>query len=209
MASSGTCPRGHELAEDAVYCTVCWVRVEPIDPEVVAARRRRQRRIWIPLFGAGAVALGVLVGGSLGSGSGTGSAIVAAEQPPVATAVPSTVASAAPDATASDAPAPSSAAEPVAVTAPLAATVAEPLVRTLTACVPADTGAIVLKGRSSTDDPWVEQAADVTIGAQGGCAAGEVEASISSGTDATRWRLVLQDGSGERIGKDTVDAPTG
>lgn len=200
MASPGTCPRGHELAENAVYCTVCWIRVEPVDPEVIAARKRRQRRIWIPLMGAGAVALGVVVGGSLGNGSGgsagTDPALVAAEAPP-----------AAPAPAEPSAPAPSPSAAEVVVAAPLAATVAEPTPRTLEACVPDAADTVVLKGRSTTDEPWVEAPADIVIGEQASCPDGEVSVTVASDTDAQRWRLVVRDDSGDRIGKITLDAP--
>lgn len=202
MASPGTCPRGHELAENAVYCTVCWIRVEPVDPEVIAARKRRQRRIWIPLMGAGAVALGVVVGGSLGIGSDGGtdtqSAVVAAEAPPSAPA---------PVEASTPAPSPSTAGTVVA--APLAATVAESTTRTLEACVPEAAASVLLKGRSSTDEPWVEAPADITIGEQGTCPAGEVTVTVASQSDAQRWRLVVRDGSGDRIAKITLDAPAG
>ena len=205
MASPGTCPRGHELAEDAVYCTVCWVRVEPVAAEVVAERKRRQRRIWIPLMGAGAVALGVVVGGSLGVGSGSVSEpdVVAGE----AALVPSTPAASAPDTSAPATPSPAASAAEVVVAAPLAATVPESTTRTLEACVPADAASVLLKGRSTTDEPWVEAAADVVIGDQAACAEGEVSVAVSSDTDAQRWRLVVKDASGERIDKLTLDAP--
>ena len=203
MASPGTCPRGHELAEDAVYCTVCWVRVEPVAAEVVAERKRRQRRIWIPLMGAGAVVLGVVVGGSLGVGSGSvsepdvvaGEAVLPSSAP--ATPAPETSAAATPSASAAE----------VVVAAPLAATVPESTTRTLEACVPADAAAVLLKGRSTTDEPWIEATADVLIGDQAACAEGEVSVAISSDTDALRWRLVVKDASGERIDKLTLDAP--
>ena len=200
MASPGTCPRGHELAENAVYCTVCWIRVEPVDPEVVAARKRRQRRIWIPLMGAGAVALGVAAGGALGTGSGGGadtqSAVVAAEAPPAASAPED-----------SSAPAPSPSAAEVVVAAPLAATVAETTPRTLEACLPDAAASVQLKGRSSTDEPWVEAPADIVVGGQEACAEGEVSVTVASDSDAQRWRLVVRDDSGDRIGKLTLDAP--
>jgi len=201
MASPGTCPRGHELAENAVYCTVCWIRVEPVDPEVIAARKRRQRRIWIPLMGAGAVALGVVVGGSLGTGSGGSAgpdaALVAGEALP---AVP------APAEPAEPSPSPSAA--EVVVAAPLAATVAEPTPRTLEACLPSAADSVLLKGRSTTDEPWVEAPADIVIGEQGTCADGEVAVTVASDTSAQRWRLIVMDDSGDRIGKITLDAPT-
>lgn len=206
MASTSTCPRGHELAGNAVYCTVCWIRVEPVDPEVIAARKRRQRRIWIPLLGAGAVAFGVAVGGTLGQGAGTGqSAVVAGEaalpasSPAEASTQPETV-------TAQPEPA---AAEPATVAAPLAATVAEPVARTLTTCVPEGTTAVLLKGRSSKDEPWVAIEADASVGARGGCAADEREATVSAVTEADRWRVIAVDSSGVRLGKDTLDAPAG
>ena len=212
MASPATCPRGHELAENAVYCTVCWIRVEPVDPEVIAARKRRQRRIWIPLFGAGAVALGVAVGGTLGAGSGIEpGAVVAGEaapgpvpvdEPPAAE--PS-IAAAGPDAAGPDA----AGAAPETVAAPLAATVAEPAGRTLTTCVPDGTATVLLKGRSDKDQPWAEIPADTSLGGRGDCPEGEVEATVSAVTEADRWRVITLDDAGERVGRATVDAPVG
>jgi hypothetical protein len=210
MATTGTCPRGHALADDAVLCTVCWIRVEPVDPVVIAERKRRQRRIWIPLMGAGAVALGVVVGGTLGVGSGSGPSLVAGEAAP--TPAPSAAATAASPAEAASAPAqatPSPAEEPASVTAPLAATVAESTNPALETCVPAATASVLLKGRSSTDEPWLEAASETVIGEQSGCPAGEVTVTVTSDTDAQRWRLVLRNGDGQRVGKLTLDAPTG
>jgi hypothetical protein len=95
------------------------------------------------------------------------------------------------------------------VAAPLAATVAEPVTRTLTTCVPESTVAVLLKGRSSTDEPWVAIEAESTIGGQEGCADGEVAATVAAVTDAERWRVIALDEAGDRLAKDTLDAPVG
>ena len=188
MSAYGQCPRGHDLAENAVYCTVCWVRVAPEDPERVAARRRRQRRVWFPLLGAGAVALGIAAGGTLGSSTGpVGDAVTAAA--PVA-----------------DVPVPASAEptpmeEPVTVmAAPMAATFAEPTL--LTVCVPQDASDVTVRIRRVDDQPWQDESADISLDGRGACPSDEVEATVSFDetlSEGTRVKIVARNDAGERL----------
>lgn len=196
MSPYGQCPRGHELAENAVYCTVCWVRVAPEDPERVAARRRRQRRIWFPLLGAGAVALGITVGGTLGSSAGPVGDAVTAAAPVSDVSMPATAE-----------PVPSE--EPVTVTAaPMAATVAEPT--SLTVCVPQDTSDATVRIRVVAGEPWQDEPADVGLDGRGGCSTGAVEATVSFDeelAEGTRVKVVARDDTGEQLAVLKVTPP--
>jgi hypothetical protein len=203
MSPYGQCPRGHALEENAVYCTVCWIRVEPEDPERVAARRRRQRRIWIPLFGAGAVVLGMAVGGTLASVGGS-------------TADPSAVLAAAPVSTqpspAVPSPRPSTAAEePAAVTAvPLAATVAEPTL--VTVCLPERTATVVVRTRTDPGRKWAKVASTAALETRGACADGEAEATVTlaeSVEDGGSIKVVARDEAGTRLARVKVRPSAG
>lgn len=204
MSLDVTCPRGHHLDEGAVYCTVCWVRVVPEDPERVEQRKSRQRRLWFPLFGAGALVVGVSVGGALAAMSGAGESsdvIVAGPESAAPEVANDTEPAPAP-------PEPSAAGEPVtAVVAPLAATIE---LTTTTLCVPDSTAKVVVRSRTSSETPWEKTPADVALGEQGGCASGEVEAALTfpdAPTDGTSLRVTARDGNGDQVARVELAAP--
>lgn len=227
MDTITTCPRGHALEENAVLCTVCWIRVVPEDPEVIAARKRRARRIWIPLFGAGAVLVGVGIGGALEPyiASSTDSAVVMAEAAAVPVEAPATA----------DDSAAVAVEEPVAVEVdPLAATVADPVGAdsgacvvtlrnqtvdcvtsgeelALTVCVPDTTATIAVATRSSGE--WQPVSSTVTLGQASGCAAGTVAADLvvpaSTGSDGNDWRIVSRDDAGAKVWKSPLSVQLG
>ena len=208
MAPSPTCPRGHALEPNAVLCTVCWIRVEPVDPVVEAARRRRQRRIWIPLFGATAVLVGVFLGGSIGIIGHTPAAPVAVAEAP---APPAAQAQPAEEPVVIAAPAPvleePAMEEPVAVTTvPLAATISA---WSTDLCVPAATESIEVSTRAGKDAPWEPAEASVELGAGPACASGQVSATVSLTElvdGATKIKLVSRDSDGAKVQKDKVAA---
>ena len=217
MASAGRCPRGHELAENAVYCTVCWVRVEPEDPQIVAARARRKRRIWIPLFATSSVLVGIAVGGTLSLSSIGSSASVVAE-PASASSEPAV-----------ESPVASEAPEPAEVTAvPLAATVVEsdppgpsctaqaldqglPCsidadVLSLSLCVPAATTKVKVSTRLNADATWEPISSEATLATTGTCPDGSISAEVTFGTagsdpNGTDWRLAGRDADGQKLWK--------
>jgi hypothetical protein len=222
--STSTCPRGHALEDNAVYCTVCWVRVAPEDEQAIAARRRRRRRVWFPLFGAGAVALGVAAGALAASMSGG--------QDPQVVMAGEAVASASP-ASAAAVPTPAASEEAVSVTAdPLAATVADPVITggnscvaevhdlqvpcstdneqlAFTVCVPGNAGTVEARMRANEDLPWSDVSSDAVIGEQGECATGELAAAVvvdaaTAGRDGGIWRLVVSDANGERLWRSRI-----
>lgn len=217
MESSGTCPRGHAIEENAVYCTVCWVRLVPEDPEVLEARRRRRRRFRIPFIAASALAVGVAAGAVMAQTSTTSPAIVAAP----ATSAAAVVAAAEPTAAAEDT---------LVVTAqPEAATVADPVIaaeagcqvtidgRDLSCsttddrlvfevCVPDTTALVEARTRAAEGAPWTDVSMDAVLGSADGCDAGQVAADVvidapDAGTGDATWRLVARDANGERVWK--------
>lgn len=202
MAASPTCPRGHPLEPNAVLCTVCWIRVEPVDPEVEAARRRRRRRVWLPLFGASAMLIGVFVGGSLGIIDHTPAAPVAVAEPAALPATPTPLQVAAvPPPTAQ----PTASAAAVAVL-PLAATVAA---WSSDVCVPAEASSVEVAARPGATDPWEPVAAAVTLGPSASCASGEQGASITVATlpdGAGKVRVLARDDSGSEVFRARFDA---
>lgn len=213
------CPRGHAIDEGAVYCTVCWVRLVPEDPEVVAARRRRRRRFRIPFIAASALAVGVAAGAVMAQ-TGTGAvspAIVAAP----ATSPAAVVAAEDPTAAAEDT---------LVITAqPEAATVADPVIASeaacqvtidgrdlpcsttddrlvFQACVPETTVLVEARTRAAEDAPWTDVSMDAVLGTADGCDAGQVAADVvidapDAGTGDATWRLVARDANGERVWK--------
>ncbi len=218
METLTTCPRGHALEPNAVYCTVCWIRVEPEDPERVAARRKRRRRmiLGIPLLGAGSIVVGVLVGSLLANDAGDGAPAVTALEP-AAVAV-----SAAPVDPID---------QPVAVVAePLAGTVTDPvtdpadtgcaaLVRDVqvpcaltddrlefTVCVPAATTVIRVGTRPNDNVTFDDASSDIALGGSAGCATGDIAADIAidSYSPAATWRIVGRDASDTKIWKSRV-----
>ena len=170
MVTSPTCPRGHALEPNAVLCTVCWVRVEPVDPVVEAQRRRRRRRVWLPLMGASAIVLGVIVGGSVGIlGHSTSTPSVAAEVPPP----PAASSAASPSASPSSSVVPSSptltpvAEAPEAIAAvPLAATVAE---WSRDVCAPDGTSSLQVSTRPDPQATWTAVEANQIPGPAASC----------------------------------------
>lgn len=229
MDTITTCPRGHALEENAVLCTVCWIRVVPEDPEVVAARRRRARRIWLPLFGAGAVLVGVGLGGALepyiGQGADT-SVVVAGEAAPI-----TPVATAAP----ADDVAAESVEEPVTVAVdPLAATVADPVGSgadacavtlrnqsvdcvsvgdelTFSICVPDATTSVTVATRASGE--WEPVSSTVTLGQASACPTGTTAADLVvpdfAGSDGSDWRIVSRDEAGAKVWKSPLSVQLG
>lgn len=213
MSVQPECPRGHLLEPNAVYCTVCWMRVAPEDPAAIAARQRRRRRVWFPLFGAGAVVLGVTVGGVLerATDSTTPDSVVAEAPPSIAAS------------TAASTPA----AEAATVTAvPLAGTVADPVQSTgaactvdmrdqqlecstedgqlaFTVCVPAGTALLEARTRPDSGSPWADVSTDVIVRddttCDGGLAADVAIAAPAAGRDGAKWRLVARTADGDRL----------
>ena len=195
MSANGQCPRGHDLEPNAVYCTVCWVRVEPEAPERVAARRRRQRRVWFPLFGAGAVVVGIAVGGTLGLGAGGDPGAIVAATEGVSDGSPTPVSTAA-------AAEPAAPEEPTTVAAPLAATVEEPTA--VTTCLPEGTAAVIASTRADASAEWQEVEATTALGPQASCGTAEIEAVVTLAApvpDGHRIRLVARDAEGERLAR--------
>ena len=213
MESTGRCPRGHAVEENAVYCTVCWVRLEPEDPEVVAARRRR-RRFRLPFIAAAAVLIGAGAGMVLSQTRTTEPDLVAE---PAASAPVAIVAAG-----------PSPAAEqPVTVSAPEAATVADPVIASESACsiaidgtsspctltdgrlvfqvcVPEDTATLQARSRASEGADWVDASTDVVLGTAEGCDAGFVTADVvvdAADAGDGSWKLVARNGAGDKLWK--------
>lgn len=209
------CPRGHDVAEGAVLCTVCWVRLVPEDPEVVAARRRqRRRRIWLPFAAASAIGIGALVGATLASSSSPEPAIVAAAAAPSAAA---------------PAPQPVGSAEAVVVVAqPEAATIADPIapglgdctvsvleqdaectvdgdVLTFQICVAESTSAVQVRTRVDEASEWQDVSSTVTLGADDTCGTGEMTADVEVSAAAVaadaKYRLVGTDAVGGKLWK--------
>ena len=218
METLTTCPRGHALEPNAAYCTVCWIRVEPEDPERVAARRKRRRRmiLGIPLLGAGSIIVGVFVGSLLANDASDAASTVTALEP-VAVAV-----SAAPVVVID---------EPVTVVAePLAGTVADPvtepagtgcvaLVRDIqvacaltddrlqfTVCVPAETTLIRVGTRPNDNVRFDDASSDIALGGSAGCPTGDITAdvTIDAYSPAATWRIVGRDASDTKIWKSRV-----
>ncbi len=229
MASPGRCPRGHDLAENAVYCTVCWIRVEPEDPAIVEARARRRRRIWIPLFAASSVLVGVAVGGTLAAQS-TASVVAESE---ASSAQANTTASPDGEPTSDGT---SEAAPVTATNVPLAATVVEPVVDqeectarlldqdvacavdaealAFTVCVPEATALMRARSRAADSDEWLTAASDVVLGGAGACAPGSVSAQVSiaaaaAGADGSTWRMVGRDTADQKIWKSRLVVTAG
>lgn len=218
METSGTCPRGHAVAPDAVLCTVCWVRLDGEDP--VSKRARILNLISQPRVAVvvGGVVLAAGVGASLILANPTTTpAVVAGESPAVVTPPsPSPSASA------------SAAEQPVVTAVPLAATVVAPVVTgpdgtcllsaldqqvtcltegelvRFEVCVPSETSAVGLRTRPSQDDAWTDVVADAVLLPGGGCSADGLRADVAL-TAATftvnesRWRLVGRDSDGDKL----------
>jgi hypothetical protein len=222
MDSSGTCPHGHPLAEDAVYCTVCWVRVEPQDPAVEIARRRRARRIWIPFLAVSALLVGVAIGGVLGMRSvGYTPSFVAQEFPTLAQ-----------PAEAADA---SSDSEPVAVAAaPLAATILDTSQASedcvalileqavpcaldsdglaLAVCAPDGTVLIKVSSRETKADAWRDAPSQFAVGRGDNCDPPAVTAELliaAADTDASAWRTVGHGVDGQKLWSSRLVVSTG
>ena len=220
MDSSGTCPHGHPLAEDAVYCTVCWVRVEPQDPAVEIGRRRRARRIWIPFLAVSALLAGVAVGGVLGMRSvGYTPTFVAQEFPTLAPPDDSADASS----------------EPVAVAAePLAATIldtsqaGEDCVAVileqavpcaldsdglaLAVCAPDGTVLIKVSSRETKADAWRDAPSQFAVGRGDNCEPPAVTAELliaAADTDASAWRMVGHGVDGQKLWSSRLVVSTG
>ena len=215
MESTGTCPRGHAVEENAVYCTVCWVRLEPEDPEVVAARRRR-RRFRLPFLAAAAVLIGAGAGILLSQTTTAEPTLVA--EPATSATGDIVAAGPAPDAE-----------QPVVVSQPEAATVADPVIAaestctiaidgttspcTVTdgtlvfqVCVPEDTATLEARSRESADADWVDVSTDVVLGTAEGCDPGFVTADVvvdaaDAGTGDGSWKLVARDSAGDKVWK--------
>jgi hypothetical protein len=222
MTSAGRCPRGHELAENAVYCTVCWIRVEPEDPARVAARQRRRRRIWIPLLATSSILIGVVIGGAMGAGSaGSEGSIVAQDAAEtVGTANPEPSAQASPETSAEALPV-DSGVTPLAATvveeSPVGSCSAEVLGQTVpctdpadalafTICVPDGTARVKVSTRESADADWQPVSSDATFGSAADCSAGSVAAEITvfeavAGTPEATWRLAGRDDINEKLWK--------
>ena len=216
MESTGTCPRGHAVEENAVYCTVCWVRLVPEDPEVLAARARR-RRFRLPFLAAGALILGAGAGLLLAQTRTVEPPAIVAEP---AVSAPASIVAAAPS---------SAAAQPVTVSQPEAATVADPIIASESACsvdidgtttpcsvtegqlvfevcVPEKTATLEARSRASENAEWVDVSTDVTLGSTDGCDAGDVTADVvidaaDAGTGDGTWKLVARDGAGDKVWK--------
>jgi hypothetical protein len=221
------CPRGHPLAEDAVYCTVCWIRVQPEDPEVVSARTKRRRWLFmgIPLLGGSAIIVGIAVGGALGTSTGNSGASVVALPPTVTASAP------APSAPSTPITSSTAAAEPVSVVAaPLAATVADPvktpadaaciaIVRDqevacvtsddrleFTVCVPDATTLIRVGTRPNDNVVFSDASSEIELGGPSDCPAGEIAAAIAidSFSPLPTWRIVGRDKADLKIWKSRV-----
>lgn len=227
MESTGTCPRGHAVEDDAVYCTVCWVRVVPEDPEVLAARRRR-RRFRLPLIAAGAVLLGAAAGLVLSQTRTAEPAIVA--QPAAAT--PAAIVPAQP----SSSPEQQAAEQPIVVSQPEAATIADPALTSETACsisiagtpgpctiadgrlafetcVPGETVTLEVRSRPGKKADWVDVSTDAQLGAPDGCETGFVTAAVvidaaDAGTGDGTWKLVARDSAGDKVWKAKFETTT-
>ncbi len=212
MPTVVTCPRGHELEPNAVLCTVCWIRVEPVDPEVEATRRRRQRRIWLPMVGTAALLVGVFLGGSLGLlGGGSSEPTVTAADAPVevvaveAAPVEAAPVEAAPTSDAVDEPVAAPAATPEAVAVVEAATTTD---WTQALCVPADAVAFEVSARAIKKDPWSPVEAAVAVEGTAECAADEAAATVavvSLPDGATKVRVVSRDAAGDKLAKAKLD----
>lgn len=222
METSGTCPRGHAVASDAVLCTVCWVRLDGEDP--VSKRARILSLVSQPV-------VAVVVGGVV-LAAGVGASLILANP----TAPPAVVAGEAPAATtplaASPSPSASASAseQPVVTAVPLAATVVAPVVTgpdgacrlsvldqqvtcltqgelvRFEVCVPGETSAVDVRTRPTKDDEWTDVAADVVILPGDGCAADGLRADVALTAEAftvneSRWRLVGRDSSGDKLWK--------
>ena len=209
MDTPTNCPRGHALDEGSIYCTVCWIRVVPVDPIEAAARLRRRRRTFlgITLLAVTGVVIGSVTGRVLGGGSDS-TAVMAL--PPVASA-------------------PSSAAPPMeaaVVAAPLAATVADPVsadggcsvqVRgqelactlindrlTFTVCVPDGTERIRVRTRGTSSGPWQDATYDINLGTGTACPRNEISAEVAidaTSMDAAKWRIFGRDDQREKLWK--------
>lgn len=224
METSGTCPRGHAVAPDAVLCTVCWVRLDGEDP--VSKRARILSLVSQPLVAVvvGGVVLAAGVGASLILANPTAPpAVVAGEAP--AEATPS-AASPSPSASASA----SASEQPVVTAVPLAATIVAPVVTgpdgacrlsaldqqvtcltegelvRFEVCVPDETSAVDVRTRPTKDDEWTDVAADVVLLPGDGCGAERLRADVAMAAETftvteSRWRLVGRDSSGDKLWK--------
>ncbi len=231
MTTMTTCPRGHDLEPNAVYCTVCWMRVEPEDAAIVAARVRRRRRVWIPLFGAGAILVGVGLGGAvaLSTQASAPTVVAAAASPVIAEAPPVAQPQAVADEPVAAEPVAAEplAAEPVAAE-PLAATVVEAPqatpgctaelkdqqatcaldadVATLAVCVPEATSAMIVRTRASADVPWEKTIQDLVPADAAVCADGLVGATVAIDTASAdaKLKVVAKDAEGTRLWRSRV-----
>ena len=219
MATMTTCPRGHAVEADAVYCTVCWIRVEPEDPQRAAALSRRRRRTFlgIPLLIASSVIIGIAVGQVLGNRA-AGPEVVALPAPSVSATIPVI---------------PSDAASAAAVAAPLAASVADPVMSasasacllqlrdqnapcaigpdttTVTVCVPEVTTVLTVEMRPAGSDTWQDVSTQARLDGAGSCPSGSLAAELAIdatgiGSDGAAWRIKALDSAGARVWKSRV-----
>jgi hypothetical protein len=216
-----TCPRGHPVEDEAVLCTVCWVRLDGEDPE--NKRARALNLVSRPVVAA--------VVGAVVLAAGVGAAIILANPsaPPGVIAGESAVVIAPPSPSES-AEEPSAVEQPIVTSVPLAATVVSPaatgadspcllnvldqeaacrtegdLVR-FEVCVAAETSTVEIRTRPSADDKWADVSSDVVFLPGDGCAAGGQRADVAlaaASFDVTesKWRLVGRDSTGDKLWK--------
>lgn len=224
METLTTCPRGHALPEDAVFCEVCWIRVSQ-DGEAArtAGSSRRRTTVALSVLGAGCITVGVVVAAMIASAPGDIAVPVAAAQPSVA-------ASSIPEVPVAEA------AAPVAVTlaAPLAATVPKPVEES----APADCAAAVRGGEvaCTVTDGWLEFSicvpdattfirvgtrpdntvkfqdgvSEIALGGPSSCAADETNATVRifAYSPEAMWRVVGRDADDNKVWKSRVVATT-
>jgi hypothetical protein len=226
LEATGTCPRGHEVAPDAVLCTVCWVRLDGEDPE--SKRARALNLVSRPV--------GVAVVGGVVLAAGVGAALILANPstPPAVVAGDSSIVIASPSASPSVSASPAASApaaeQPLVTSVPLAATVASPVVTgpdgtcvldvldqqatcraegdlvRFEVCVPAETAAVEVRTRGTSADPWTDVSSDIVLIPGSGCAADGQRADVALAAavfDVTesKWRLVGRDTGGDRLWK--------
>lgn len=228
MEATGTCPRGHAVAPDAVLCTVCWVRLDGEAPESKRARILNLVSRPVGIAVAGGVVLAAGVGAALLLANPSAPPAVVAGDAPIIVASPAAI----PSPTEIPSPAASAPAadQPLVTSVPLAATVVSPVVTgpdgeclldvldqqavcraegdlvRFEVCVPADTAAVELRTRGTKKDPWTDVSSDVVLIPGSGCAADGQRADIAlsaAGFDVaeSKWRVVGRDGSGDKLWK--------
>jgi hypothetical protein len=228
MEATGTCPRGHAVAPDAVLCTVCWVRLDGEDPQNKRARILNLVSRPVGVAVAGGVVLAVGVGVALLLANPSAPPAVVAGDASIVIASPAAVPS--PTVIPSPAASTSAADQPLVTSVPLAATVARPVVTgpggeclldvldqqaacsaegdlvRFEVCVPAETAAVELRTRETKDDPWTDVSSDVVLIPGSGCAADGQRADVALAAAVfdvaeSKWRLVGRDTSGDKLWK--------